>query len=91
MLEFRKQLARALINSEIENRKTPKRTIHTFVKPEGKGRKSRKKCTGCYKKLRETLSSREADKKTRRVISFCNDCENQPGYCLQCFNENHIK
>lgn len=91
MLEFRKQLARslAMISNRNIEKKTPRRNIHTFIKPEGKGRKPRKKCTGCYRKLRETLSSKEADKKVRKVISYCDNCDNQPGYCLPCFNENH--
>lgn len=91
MLEFRERLVRALGNtltSEFEE-KTPKRKTHTFIKPEGKGRKPRKRCVGCYQKLRETMDSRTADKKTRKVISYCNDCDGQPGYCLQCFNNIH--
>lgn len=94
--EFRKQLAELLMKPQPETPElivrpgTPKKRPHTFTKPEGPGRKKRKVCRGCYKQLRETGStSREADKKVRRVISFCHDCPGQPGYCLTCFNNDH--
>ncbi|XP_018573042.1 piggyBac transposable element-derived protein 4 [Anoplophora glabripennis] len=89
VLEFRKALATSLTQRKCTKEKGPKKSVHTFVKPEGSGRKSRKKCVGCYKKLRAILSSVEADRKTRKVISFCNGCDGNPGYCLDCFNEFH--
>lgn len=93
--EFRRQLAEDLINSQpkIRNdeskRDAPKRRLHTFVKPDGPGRKKRKVCRGCYNKLRATLTSREADRKVKRVISFCKECPGAPGLCLDCFNKCH--
>lgn len=90
--EFRRQLSNDLVElaEDIENiPPNPKKRTHTFIKPEGPGVKKRKPCKGCYKKLRETLSSREADKKVRRIISFCEDCPNKPAYCLPCFNAYH--
>ncbi|KAI4465563.1 piggybac transposable element-derived protein 4 [Holotrichia oblita] len=94
ILEFRKQLAEQLVafNEEESSHRpalVPKKRRHTFIKPEGPGRKRRKPCRGCYQKLRETFSSRESDKRVRRVTSFCNDCENMPGFCLECFNKCH--
>lgn len=89
---FRSNLAEALsnnANSSRSERSVNKRRSHTFIKPEGPGRKQRKMCKGCYKSLRETMTSREADKKVRRVITYCGDCEGQPGFCLPCFNEFH--
>lgn len=90
IFEFCKELAESLAKSQdvIEVPLSRKR-VHTFVKPEGPGRKKRKPCKGCYESLRTTLSSREADKKVRRVISFCKDCPNIPGFCLECFNKYH--
>lgn len=90
-LEFRKQLAEQLVESNGEQNihrpvLVPKNRRHTFIKPDGPGRKRRKPCRGCYQKLRQT-NSRESDKRVRRVTSFCNDCENMPGFCLECFNK----
>lgn len=67
----------------------PRRTLHILMKPEGPGSKPRKKCRECYKKLRLTMSSKEADNKVRKVITYCNDCKNKPGMCLNCFNSFH--
>nr|CAI5869071.1 unnamed protein product [Callosobruchus analis] len=55
MLNFREKLARALSKTEKiqEERTTLKCKLRTFIRPEGKGRKHRKRCTGCYRKLRE--------------------------------------
>lgn len=92
IMEFRTQLAKDLVAEQTEDQPQPgpsRKRQHTFVKPEGPGRKKRKPCAGCYKKLRITMTSREADKKVRRIISYCDECPNKPGYCLQCFNEMH--
>lgn len=91
MREFREKLAFALtgvnqINQNTTN--TPKR-IHTFQTEQGPGRKRRRNCTECYKKLRVTLTSREADKKVTKVSTFCGDCDKKPAMCLSCFNEKH--
>lgn len=94
--EFRRKLADELISTstnepvrDVGPAQVPKKRTHTFVKPEGPGRKKKKVCTSCYRTLRNTLSSREADRKVRRVTSFCQDCPNMPGFCLQCFNNYH--
>ncbi|XP_075218851.1 uncharacterized protein LOC142323284 [Lycorma delicatula] len=66
-----------------------KRVGHTFIRPIGSGRKKRKSCTGCYKMLRKTMTSKEAAKKVPRLISYCQDCDGQPGFCLPCFEVYH--
>uniref|UniRef100_T1I3L1 DDE_Tnp_1_7 domain-containing protein n=1 Tax=Rhodnius prolixus TaxID=13249 RepID=T1I3L1_RHOPR len=87
--EFRRILTHSLAENKLEDKSPSNKRAHTFIKPEGPGRKKRKACVGCYKLLCETMSSREADKQVRRIISFCQECEGQPGYCLNCFNLNH--
>ncbi|KAI8441376.1 hypothetical protein MSG28_014993 [Choristoneura fumiferana] len=52
---------------------------HAFEKNGDK----RRKCAGCYENLRTTLSSREANKKVKKIKSYCRDC-NKP-QCLKCF------
>lgn len=63
--------------------------LHTFLRREGKGRQKRKMCKECYRVLRQNYDSREATKRVRRVTSYCQDCEGEPGFCLPCFNEYH--
>ncbi|XP_045778520.1 piggyBac transposable element-derived protein 4-like [Maniola jurtina] len=62
----------------------PLKKKHTFEK---KGEK-RRICAGCYQKLRGTLSSREANKKVKKIKSFCVECKK--GYCLPCFYKTHM-
>lgn len=90
--QFRKILAEQLVDSPKTNTEnSSKRHVHTFVKPLGPGRKKRKICKPCYQELRRTLSSKEANKKVSKVISFCGDCPGKPGMCLSCFNKIHAK
>lgn len=37
----------------------------------------------------KTLTSKQADKKIKKIKSGCNMC--QKSYCLPCFNETHFK
>lgn len=91
--EFRRVLARELIAcpARQEETTTPKRVLHTFMKPTGSGKKRRRQCQGCYNELRKSHSSKEASKLVTKVISYCNDCPGQPGMCLSCFNKRHKK
>lgn len=47
----------------------------------------KKKCTGCYEKLRESMSSRLADNKVKKIKTFCAKCSK--AYCLKCYNLKH--
>lgn len=91
--EFRRKLAQELVVTPTprEDPKTPKRVRHTFIKPSGPGKKKRRQCQGCYNKLRETHTSREASNLVTKITSYCSDCPGKPGMCLSCFNENHKK
>lgn len=54
IMQFRRQLAKELIYQPVEDREQPtpmqtaptRKRPHTFIKPEGPGRKKRKPCTG---------------------------------------------
>lgn len=47
----------------------------------------KRRCTGCYEKVRQRLSSKEADKKVKKVKGFCEKCAK--AFCLNCYNEKH--
>lgn len=58
---------------------------HTF---ETKGLK-RRNCVGCYNKLRAmSFTSRESQRKTKKIKSYCLQCKRH--YCAKCFYENHL-
>ncbi|KAG8308246.1 hypothetical protein J6590_002331 [Homalodisca vitripennis] len=67
----------------------PRRRVHSLSKKDGPGRKPRRRCTVCYRHNRVVMSSRDADRMTKQVITFCEDCPGQPFMCLPCFNSSH--
>jgi hypothetical protein len=93
MLKFRELIARSLMGVDVPQRQTltppSKKRPHALGKSEGEGKKKRRRCKGCYEKIRRSSSSREADRKTKTVNTFCKDCPGQPFYCLTCFSEKH--
>ncbi|XP_018564371.1 piggyBac transposable element-derived protein 4-like [Anoplophora glabripennis] len=92
LLPFREKLALLLSNQQdflpSELTVNPKRT-HSLKREEGPEKKRRRNCTDCYKSLRLTMKSKEADKKVTKVNTYCDDCENKPALCLNCFNLRH--
>lgn len=59
---------------------------HAFCKKEGNAHKMRKYCKGCYEKKRKGLIGKN---NVCKVVTYCQDCEGQPHYCLNCFNAEH--
>jgi hypothetical protein len=51
-----------------------------------KGDKKRN-CIGCYNRLRQTLNSKEAAKKVKKVLTFCALCTKT--YCHNSYNASH--
>lgn len=62
---------------------------HRLHKAVGPARKTRRRCQVCYQQYRETLTTKEACRKTRQVTTYCGDCFNKPFMCLECFNKVH--
>lgn len=54
------------------------------------GQRIRRRCVGCYSKLRLHLDRIEARKKTKCTSLYCPACVKQPTLCLICFNERHV-
>lgn len=79
----------------VEKRIEPfiKKEIDEIPAPESSARhclekgEKRRRCVGCYQKLRTFLLSREADKKSKKILTQCSQCKKS--YCLPCFNEKH--
>lgn len=88
-LQFKDLLSRALAQEAeqevLERPRTPKR-IHTLAHDV---ERKRKKCSGCYAKLRKTMTSKEADNKVKKVRTYCEECSTKPALCLSCFNDRH--
>lgn len=62
---------------------------HCLAEAPGPKRKSRKRCVGCYEIISANEGSRMADKKARKVSTFCEGCSDKPFLCLSCFKIKH--
>lgn len=101
MLAFRELLIKALLadenQQEIEDEadipapatRRASRSTHKLSKIEGIARTNRKRCVVCYERIKEEKGSKEARAKTKRVMTYCDTCDNKPAMCLDCFNEKH--
>nr|XP_033342845.1 piggyBac transposable element-derived protein 4-like [Megalopta genalis] len=58
---------------------------------EGPARKSRRRCKECYKRLANLRGNQYVMKTTKKVKTFCNNCEGKPALCLTCFKKLHKK
>ncbi|XP_035204485.1 transcription factor GAGA-like [Stegodyphus dumicola] len=70
------------------------KTLHRLMRARISGenekiKRIRRRCVGCYRRLRVDQSSAEAQRLARRVTTYCDDCPKKPFYCLNCFFDNH--
>ncbi|CAH1993130.1 unnamed protein product [Acanthoscelides obtectus] len=54
------------------------RSSHRLGKYEGNARKSRKRCSNCYKMLKDEKGRKVASAQASKVLTFCEDCNGQP-------------
>lgn len=94
-LAFQESVAIGLVGKDPKQLGTPSRPTrrcHTLVEKEGQARVVRKRCKVCYKANRaKNLPSKECDKVTKQVTTYCEECPNNPFMCLKCFNDTHTK
>nr|CAI5844778.1 unnamed protein product [Callosobruchus analis] len=95
--EFREDIIRQLLKnhsdsdrSDIHEGKITKRPtkMHALLRKEGQFDKVRKYCKGCYSKK---LQGEITKNRVKKVVTYCGSCENQPHFCLNCFNIAHEK
>lgn len=93
VVQFRTQLVEYLTKAGVSTTSTvsqrPKRNKHELKKKLGLASKCRKYCTKCYQKNCEDMGRVYARNKTKRVVTYCGDCPNEPHYCIDCFNSVH--
>ena len=56
----------------------------------GNNRKKRKRCSGCYAKYSQKMTSKEAKVKSKQINTYCSGCDDKPYLCLECYDA-HIK
>ena len=87
-LEFKAEVAEKLLELDAPS-KNNQRAKKVLEEIKGPLVKTRKSCTGCYKKLATTSGRAIAKKQVKRVNTRCSQCKKY--ICLDCFNSSHIK
>lgn len=99
ILQFRESLVRSLLlgmpfeklKPGVRQKQTgqAKRKLadHMLVEKEGRGRDIRRRCVGCYEKIRQQQSREASNATAKKIKTFCSDCN--AFFCLDCFNEKH--
>ena len=99
MLQFRESLVgSSLIGVLFENLKPGPRersrsrmkrrlTDQNLEKIEGSDRDLRRRCGGCYVRIRQQQSKKASNAIAKKVKPFCPDCNKFN--CIGCFNEKH--
>lgn len=93
---FRESICETLISSKSSTPSTTKNGHYlkkTDERQSGKrsDRRRRKICVGCYEYLFVTkkMGRDIARRRSKKVITTCNGCPGNPGYCLECFQRKH--
>lgn len=94
--DFKKSVVKHLASSSEsdnteQNIQRKRRRQHTFAQhEEGNMHKRRKMCKNCYKKNSNEHGRSYATNRTKKVDTYCMDCNNKPSLCLECFNSIHV-
>ena len=65
-----------------------KLTDDNLEEKEGSARDVRRRCVGCYEKLRQQQSRETSAMTAKRIKTFSPVCDQF--FCLDCFNEKHF-
>ena len=99
ILQFRESLVQSLLlDTPIEKlRHGPRQqsassskhklTDHKLQEIEASTRDVRRRCAGCYEKIRQQQSKEASNATAKKIKTFCSDCDKF--FCLDCFNEKH--
>ena len=99
ILQFRESLVRSLLlgmpfeklkpgpRQQSTSQTKRKLADHKLEEKEGSARDVRRRCAGCYEKIREQQSREASNAAAKKVKTFCSDCDKF--FCLDCFNEKH--
>lgn len=92
VVQFRTALVDYLVKTECSESSAsarPRRVKHELKKRQGLASACRKYCVRCYKENCAQFGRVHARNKTKRVVTYCGDCPNEPHYCINCFNLDH--
>jgi hypothetical protein len=90
--EFRMELALQLMKCEDNDLilvSTSSKPRHELKRKMGQARSVRQFCRKCYEKNSKRYGRTQAKNCTPKVVTYCDDCEESPFLCLECFNKVH--
>ncbi|XP_076644894.1 uncharacterized protein LOC143354555 isoform X20 [Halictus rubicundus] len=71
------------------NQEKSNRVHHELRSKDGNVRHTRRQCKKCYEENVKRFGREFAKNRTKKVITFCQDCYGNPYFCLPCFNKVH--
>ncbi|XP_055910500.1 piggyBac transposable element-derived protein 4 [Eupeodes corollae] len=93
ILEFRQSICESLCQLELEPSTSANIKVNHVIKEfetrDKTNRKTRKRCSSCYNDIQEEEGRVAAQKKAKRVSTYCDSCDGKPALCLDCFTKKH--
>lgn len=90
---FRQQIIEELVKSQDFNLVSPSSRKHKLIETDekvGQGNKNkRRRCVKCYENLVSEKERAVAQKTCKTTTLYCNSCEKNPAFCLECFQASH--
>ncbi|KAL4141345.1 hypothetical protein QTP88_004000 [Uroleucon formosanum] len=90
---FRQQIIEELVKSQDFNFVSPSSRKHKLIETDEKSgqgnKKKRRRCVKCYEKLVSEKGRAVAQKNCKTTTLYCNSCEKNPAFCLECFQASH--
>ncbi|KAL4098418.1 hypothetical protein QTP88_023037 [Uroleucon formosanum] len=84
---------RRVVKSQDFNLVSPSSRKHKLIETDEKSgqgnKKKRRRCVKCYEKLVSEKGRAVAQKNCKTTTLYCNSCEKNPAFCLECFQASH--
>ncbi|VEN60919.1 unnamed protein product [Callosobruchus maculatus] len=87
--EYETPLLKFRFSGNIKKEPDDKDAPHVLMEKDGPRALTRKRCYGCYQRMKVEMSSKYASQYARKVSTYCNVC-NLP-MCFSCFQTEHIQ
>lgn len=90
---FRQQFIEELVKSQDFNLVSSSSRKHILTETDEKqgqgNKKNKRRCVKCYEKLVNEKRRAVAQKICKTTTLYCNSCEQNPAFCLECFQASH--
>lgn len=89
--EFKEEIVESLLDLPSSQKHSEPVGIkqHILKQVENKVAKARRRCVRCYSTISKSEGREVAIKKAKQVYTYCEQCPQNPFFCLVCFGEHH--